>query len=732
MKETTWKSSVYSKRISVLLIGVLLLVSLFLGGYHYYRKTPSSNTYGSVSLAALLSLPDLNLEPTQATINDLLASLSLNLSQVEYLEQIQNALFPSEKALDALSKNGFVVITNLHESTMEDAYCNVFLRDLPVLITTDSILHLYHLIFDNLLKDVEKEHLIPMVRQMTSRLLQKSLEAYVSTSSAQLKAASKEVLMYFSVAAFLIDSNVSLPLPVHDEAEIIVEKILEAKKVEPYPGEDYTQYKPRGHYENDAELEAYFRCMTWLSRRTFDLSKDDSLLQATLSTYYLYSMEDALTLWKTAYQVTSLFVGLADSVTPLSLHNATVAVFGESFQPDVFEDSHSIQRLKTELEKPQYTISKILSSVVYLDLHSKPIEYPKIFQFMGQRFVPDSYILQSVTYDQVPPYNESVRLLGSGLDVAAVLGSERAMENLEPEIQKYNYQDNLDKLTKEFTELPKESWESSLYFSWLYVLRPLVTTIPDERYPSFMQTIAWQDEKLNTMLSSWAQLRHDTTLYAKQPYSIGIACEIPTGYVEPYPEFYRGMQTLCLETSRFLREIHVLPPNSETVLNDMANITQTLCGISEKELNGTSLTEGEISFIRNVAIEENSGFCGVPPKKLGWYPSLVQKANLTDSSVQCIADVMTASGDLRPGGQPPQVLHAATGYVNFIIVVYETPEGNKTAAVGPVFSYYEFPMPGFQRLSDPEWKDMLQFGSPDGSPAPNQPNWTDTFTVRPK
>lgn len=85
MKETTWKSSVYSKPISVLLILVLLLVSLFLGGYHYYRKTPSPNTYDSVSLAALLSLPDLNLEPTQATINDLRASLSLNLSQVEYL-----------------------------------------------------------------------------------------------------------------------------------------------------------------------------------------------------------------------------------------------------------------------------------------------------------------------------------------------------------------------------------------------------------------------------------------------------------------------------------------------------------------------------------------------------------------------------------------------------------------------------------------------------------------------
>jgi hypothetical protein len=726
MIRNVWKRGVHSKRISALLIVILLLFSLFLGGYYYYSRGPSSNTYNSVSLAALLYLPDLNLT-TQATINDLRASLSLNLSQVEYLEELQRALFPSKEALDTLSKNGFVVIPRFYESTMEDAYCQVFVGDLPVFITTDSILHLYHLIFDNLLKDVEKEHMIPMIRQMTSRLLQKSLEVYQSTSSDQLKAASKEVLKYFSVAAFLIDSNVSIPLLVRDEAEVIVGKILEAKEVETYPGEDYTQYKPRGHYENDTELEAYFRCMTWLGRRTCDLGTDDSLVQAALSTYYLYSMSDVLGLWKTAYQITSLFVGLADSVTPISLHNATVAVFGGSFQPNVLEDANNIQRLKTELKKPEYTVSKIFSSVVYLDPHTQPIEYPKIFQFMGQRFVPDSYILQSVTYDKVPPYNNSFRLLGSGLDIAAVLGSERALQNLEPEIQKYNYNDSLNSLASEFTKLPKEYWESSLYFSWLYDLRPLLATIPDEHYPQFMQTLAWQDEKLNTVLSSWAQLRHDTILYAKQPYSIGITCGIPIGYVEPYPEFYKGTQALCLETSRFLQEIQVLPPHWETVLDDMANITQTLCGISEKELDGTKLTEEEMSFIRNVAVEETSGVCGAPPKKLGWYPLLVQEANITDSSVQCIADVMTAAGDLRSGGHPPQVLHAATGYVNFVTVVYETPEGNKIAAVGPVFSYYEFPMPGFQRLSDTEWKQMLSYGSPE----PTQPNWTDTFTVRP-
>jgi len=726
LKKTTLRLHVSFIHILALLIVAQLLCSLLLSNYDYNSNVSASDNYNSVSLEALLRLPLLNLKPTQATINDLRLSLTLSLEQVEYLELVKRVLAPSEDALGKLSQNGFVAISSFNIETMEDAYCTVFLNDLPVFITTDSILHLYHLIFDNLLKNVEKEHLIPMIKQMTHQLLQKGSEIYFSvlSSSSNLEKAAKEVLLYFSVAALLIDSTVSIPSPVRDETTTIVQKIFDAKLVEKYPGEDYTQYKPRGHYEKDPELQSYFRCMMWLGRKIFAIDEDEPLLQAVLATHLFFSTEEALALWKKIYQVTSLFVGVADTLTPLSLHNATCTVFGESYQLDLFEDIGSLQELRTELKKSEYTVSKIFSSVIYLDLHDEPMEFPKIFQFMGQRFVPDSYVLQNVTYDRVPPYNNNVRLLGSGLDVAAVLGSERAIQNLEPEIQKYNYQQNLDSLTNEFAKFPNEYWESSLYFSWLYVLRPLLTTIPDKSYPSFMRTFAWQDEKLNTVLGSWAQLRHDTILYAKQPYSTGIVCGIPTGYVEPYPEFYNGMQALCLETVRFLKEIQVLSPSWENVLNEMANITLTLRGISEKELNSTALTEAEMDFIRNVAVVKDGGVCGVPPKKLGWYPSLIEKTNIEDSKVPCIADVMTAAGDLRPGGQPPQVLHAATGYVNFIIVIYETPTGERIAAVGPVFTYYEFPMLGFQRLCDSEWKEMLQKGL-----APHQPSWTDTYSA---
>ena len=59
-----------------------------------------------------------------------------------------------------------------------------------------------------------------------------------------------------------------------------------------------------------------------------------------------------------------------------------------------------------------------------------------------------------------------------------------------------------------------------------------------------MQSPAWVDKQLNTVLGSWSELKHDTILYAKQAYAeLGGGPPPPPplppkGYVEPVPEFY--------------------------------------------------------------------------------------------------------------------------------------------------------------------------------------------------
>jgi hypothetical protein len=239
-----------------------------------------------------------------------------------------------------------------------------------------------------------------------------------------------------------------------------------------------------------------------------------------------------------------------------------------------------------------------------------------------------------------------------------------------------------------------------------------------DEYPEFMKTVAWQDEKLNTALGSWAQLRHDTILYAKQTYTPGMyICSYPEAFVEPYPIFYSRLEKLCVRTTEALNELELDTENWETnivvsCLNTVQEAAHKFAIISEKELSKEALTLDEVNFIKTIAYLAN--ICG--QEEAGWYFDAVESiTSLVESTSEsaCIADVATFSGTEFPFYIPPQVLHVATGHVNAIVVLYPDINGTLVASVGPVFSYYEFPLEGIEgeelpRLNDDEWKEMLQ------------------------
>ena len=49
-------------------------------------------------------------------------------------------------------------------------------------------------------------------------------------------------------------------------------------------------------------------------------------------------------------------------------------------------------------------------------------------------------------------------------------------------------------------------------------------------------------------------------------------------------------------------------------------------------------------------------------------------------------------------------------------------EKGRTASVGPIFSYYEFHHPAEDRLTDPQWQNMISEGQ-----LPNRPDWARVF-----
>ena len=257
--------------------------------------------------------------------------------------------------------------------------------------------------------------------------------------------------------------------------------------------------------------------------------------------------------------------------------------------------------------------------------------------------------------------------------------------------------------------LPEWGWErywyANLYWGWLDSLKGLTDQRLDG-YPTFMSTSAWTDKQLNAFLGSWAQLRHDTILYAKQSYAMG-ATSMPMrpkmveGYVEPVPELYRRLLGLARMSRKGLDDMKALDDAGRARLTALEGIIERLHKISASELANKELSEDDYEFIRSFGDRLKYAVAGVSAEGL---------------ETTIIADVHTDSNS-------GMVLEEGTGRMRGMAVAYPMPDGTLVIGFGPVFSYYEFKQPMANRLTDEAWKAMLMKSPPD------LPEWTKSFSV---
>ena len=345
-------------------------------------------------------------------------------------------------------------------------------------------------------------------------------------------------------------------------------------------------------------------------------------------------------------------------------------------------------------------------------------------RLLGQRFVPDSYILGKMVYPTVGAYigedkpftlartpGGRIRAFPRGLDVMALLGSKRARWWLAKlgDDQYDDYQVSLNELTTQFKGLDRAAWNRNMYWSWLYALQALLQPAP-QGYPTFMRTDAWADKQLSAALAGWSQLRHDTILYAKQSYTPKAANgsarpprrAMVEGYVEPAWEFYARLLALTRMTLRGLEEFRVLDNAARIRLRALERILGRLLDISRRELANQRLGDRDYEFIRSFGSELTGAVAGVETEGL---------------ETTIVADVHT-------DGNTAQVLTEGTGYLHSMVVIYPMPDGGLVAGLGPVLSHYEFKHPRSERLTDEAWREMLKAGK-----GPKLPAWARTFTV---
>jgi len=328
----------FSSTALIILIVAVVVVLVSAGGVLLYLKKgepepePEPGPISGVLTAEkrLIQLEDIVLEKADVIPQIPQYNLPLNTEDISNWEKFSEKIQLSSGAKSLLEKNGFVVVNTspFFEDFVKDDFAAYYKdlknKDLPVFITTDSLLHYYHIFFDTTLMKLERDLFYLDVWEMSKEFFDDAVQQYNSTDG-ELKEAAKRNIAYISVAleslkpkknqvmsdetlkeeychsgmlakyceemiegvkkqygekasfkyfseAEFKKYSFDIPDFVKDLVEKEIEYIEEHEKWKFSPifiyKEDYTQYVPRGHYTKSEKLKNYFKALMWYGRMT--------------------------------------------------------------------------------------------------------------------------------------------------------------------------------------------------------------------------------------------------------------------------------------------------------------------------------------------------------------------------------------------------------------------------------------------------------------------------------
>ena len=620
---------------------------------------------------------------------------------------MQNLINPTQlKEFDSLlcqqlAQDGFAIVPAEHEQLFHVYEQNDY-SSFPSFVTTDLFLQLYHLYIDCMLRELEENSLLPLMTDFSYEMFNAS-EGYNA--------------VFFSIAYQLFTGKPIGSPDIQAQALPEIQKILKSEDDVSSILSDYKEviyayslFRPRGHYTRTDKLQNFFRGMMWLQSAPFGMDHEADLKNAVKIAYALKDNKQALQKYNKMNDLITFLMGKPDN---LSIPQVIAEVNKTGMEMnELLENSQAMARLKKALE----------------DLGNKQTRIRPKFEntshnkicIMPQRYQPDAEVLQeTVDYDNKP----TLRGTPKGLDFFAAMGVSAAEQILLDEKQDWN---GLKSAIESMKERMKEiDWNETTATQWMNTLKVLNDKDKNTQLPYFMVTPEWDKKNLNAALASWAELKHDAILYAKQPMGAecgggGLPEPVVKGYVEPNVNFWKKAIELLNNTYDLLKKQNMLTEKVSEATERIREEAEFLLRISEKELVGKALTDEEFDAIKCMgATFENISLDLIrqPNQYLeGW--SFVEGA---DKKVALVADVYTANANNNP---EKCILFEAVGAADEIFVVVEI-DGYLYLTRGAVLSYREFTQPlGVQRLTDEEWQQQLE-----KNPRKGVPDWMKRIIV---
>ncbi len=614
----------------------------------------------------------------------------LNPFQLESMDKLQ----------DPLGRNSFAIVPG-RKIQLFHVYEKNDYSDFPSFVTTDLYLQLFHMYFDC------------MVREMEQHGLSQAVEQFCHTMKEHTTGWNQA---YFTIAEALITGQ----QPAIADGKYKQQILDEIGKIESSQDSfsefldyrnamfGYSLFRPRGHYTRNDSLGRYFRAMMWLQHVPFGTDKPEQLRNALILADVIGKNAELRKTYDRLFEPMTFLFGKPDNLTILQVYD------------EIQKAGLPLEKLLKN-KKAMAAIRKSLDGMGESQTRIRPkferTSRVKI-NLMPQRYTPDGEVLNEMVDALGDP---SQRPVPSGLDVFAAMNAGIAEQVLTGELRVQDaWPDYLPMLKKMKARMEEIDWSETLSNRWLSALQTLQDTTYHHRFdiydenenqlPAFMRTDQWAKKNLNTALASWAELKHDAILYAKQP--VGAECgaggppdPVVKGYVEPNVNFWKRAVALNIALAEFMEKYQLQTPKLLSTGERISELAEFLLRVSRKELYAwPELTDEEYnqieiigSTVENISLD----LIREPDQYLdGW--DNVQGA---DRSIACVADVYTANGDNNPN---KSILYAATGPAYEIYVVVNI-DGGRYLTRGAVLSYREFQRSiDEQRLTDEEWQQLLK------------------------
>lgn len=616
-----------------------------------------------------------------------------------------------------LAEEGFAIVPADHEQLFHVYEKNDY-NEFPNFVTTDLFLQVYHLYIDCMLRELEQYQLLQLMTDFSKEMRDIMAANYDgSPDDSEEGRIAWRNRQFFDVALHLFTGKSMENVSNYRTEQEEIDKCLKAENnfsglLMDYQGTEfpYSLFRARGHYTRSDALKRYFHGMMWLQTASLGTQHDTEVKQAVMMAFAMKNSKSARQKYDKINNLITFLMGKPDNLSLIQVISE-VEKTGKS-QEELVNDEKAIAKLTA-------TLNEIGNKQTRIRPKYENTSHNKIC-VMPQRYQPDGEVLQEmVDYDNRP----TKRATPKGLDVFAAMGVSAAEQILiEEKCEWKDYTANLTKMKKRMSEV---DWKETIVTQWMNTLKVMNDKDKSQKLPYFMMNPEWSKKDLNAALASWAELKHDAILYAKQPMGAecgggGLPEPVVKGYVEPNVNFWEKAIELLDNTEKLLKEQDMLTEKISNTTERLRDEASFLLKVSKDELAGKTLTDevnDQIEIIGSVFENISLDLIREPDQYLmGW-----NNVEGADRKVALVADVYTANAKNNPN---KSILFEAVGNADEIYVVVEI-GGYLYLTRGAVLSYREFQQSIEEpRLTDEEWQQMLE-----KNPRKGVPEWMKRIIV---